>query len=332
MSTSPHDAIFKSAFSQPDVARSELNLLLPKEVATHLDFATLEVRPGSFVDEDLRNAHTDLLYAVRTTTGRDAFVYVLFEHQSSFDATMPFRLLRYVVRVWDTWLRDHPATSTLPLVLPVLLHHGATRWRAEPELASMLDGDPELLDATRSFVPHFRFMLDDLEALSVDALASRVLSALARLVQLGLWSSRSLGRLKSAAPFMRQIAATLTRDEPTRSLLAQLYLYLLRAAQPDVDVQEVRTILLDIAGPQGREDVMNAAEQLIEQGRAEGLAKALVGLRAAVTTVLSARTVPMSELARARIAACTDDALLTQWLARAVRGASEADVFASDNT
>jgi len=340
MPASPHDALFKSAFSQPDVARGELELLLPEAISAHVDLATLEVRPGSFVDEDLRHTHTDLLYAIRTTSGRDAFVYVLFEHQSSFDATMPLRLLRYVVRVWESWQRDHPEASALPIVLPLLLHHGSTGWRAEPELASMLDADHELLEATRPFVPHFRFLLDDLEALTVDALASRVLSAVTRLVQLALWSSRSSARLRAAAPFMQQITATVARDESTRALLAQLYVYLLRAAQPDIDVREVRTILLEVAGPHGREDVMNAAEQLIEQGRAEGLetglakghAEALSGLRDAIAAALTARAVPMSELARARIAACPDIAVLTRWLTCAVTASSEADVFAGDST
>jgi predicted transposase YdaD len=41
---------------------------------------------------------------------------LLFEHQSSPDAAMPFRLLRYVVRIWERWRRDHPATTTLPFV------------------------------------------------------------------------------------------------------------------------------------------------------------------------------------------------------------------------
>ena len=92
MSTSPHDALFKAAFGQPDVARGEIQLVLPPEVSAHLALDTLAVCPGSFVDEELRHAHTDLLYAVRTTTGQDAFVYVLFEHQSSFDPRMPLRL------------------------------------------------------------------------------------------------------------------------------------------------------------------------------------------------------------------------------------------------
>ena len=166
MASSPHDALFKASFGQPDIARSELELVLPREVIAHLDLATLAVCPGSLVDEELQHTHSDLLYAVRTRAGGQGLVYVVFEHQSSPDATMPFRLLRYMVRVWERWLRDHPGTKTLPIVLPVLLHHGEGTWQAAPELASMLDASPELLEAARPYQPHFRFVLDDLPALS----------------------------------------------------------------------------------------------------------------------------------------------------------------------
>ena len=90
----------------------------------------------------------------------------------------------------------------------------------------------------------------------------------------------------------------------------------------------VRSILLEVAGPQGAEDVVNAAEQLIEQGRTEGRAEGRVeGLRAGVAAALVARAVPLSELGRARLASCTDIAMLTRWLTRAVTAASEAAVF-----
>jgi hypothetical protein len=239
---------------------------------------------------------------------------------------MPFRLLRYMVRVWERWLRDHPEAKTLPIVLPVLLHHGEGRWKTTPEFASMLDADPELLEAVRPYQPMFQFVLDDLAALSLEALAARALHALGRLVQLAFWSSRSMDRLESAAPLMGAIAGTLVRDARTRALLTQLYAYLWRAAPPEVAADDIRSILLRVAGPQGAEDVVNAAEQLIEQGRAEGRAE---GVRAAIATALSARSLPLSELGRARLAACADVAVLTQWLTRAMAASSEAEVFAT---
>ena len=248
MSTSPHDASFKPAFGQPEIAQRELESLLPAELREQLDWASLEVAPGSFVDDDLRATHSDLLYAMRTTAGNPVRLYFLFEHQSTFDGLMPLRLLRYMVRVWERYVREHPNATLVPLVVPVVLHHGRDGWRASTHFDAMFDATPELLDAVHPFVPTFRFLLDDIGQLSLDALAARTLSALTRLVQLAFWSSRSLHRLREAAPAMQEMASSVSRDERTRALLKQLYLYLLCSAESEVDARDVRTILLQVAG------------------------------------------------------------------------------------
>jgi predicted transposase/invertase (TIGR01784 family) len=323
----PHHALFKAAFGQPDLARSELELVLPIEIQAHLDLATLEASPGSFVDEDLRHAHTDLLYRVKTRTDGEALVYLLMEHQSTFDEHMPLRLLRYMVRVWDRWERDHPKAK-LPIVLPVVLQHDRDGWRATPEFASVLDASPEMLAAVGPFQPLFRFVLDDLAPLSLEALASRKLHALALLVLMAFWASRSLGRLQDAAPRMATIISELARDTRASMLPTQLYVYLLRDTPADIEPRDVRAILEQIAGPRGKEEIVNLGERLIEQGRAEGQAEGEAkGLRAAVAATLSARGVALSERGRTQLAGCSDVTVLTAWVATAATAATEADVF-----
>ncbi len=51
------------------------------------------------------------------------------------------------------------------------------------------------------------------------------------------------------------------------------------------------------------------------------------GLRAAITHVLAARSLALSELGRARLTSCADVAVLTAWLERVATAASEAEVF-----
>jgi hypothetical protein len=131
---------------------------------------------------------------------------------------------------------------------------------------------------------------------------------------------------------MRAVAATLVRDERTRALLTQLFVYVLSTAPADVEAGAIRAMLLDVAGPDGQEDVVNAAEQLIAEGERRGLERGRAeGLRAAITTALSARSLSLSDVGRARLGSCTDVAILTQWLARAVTASSEADVFARES-
>jgi hypothetical protein len=210
----------------------------------------------------------------------------------------------------------------------VVLHHDLAGWRAAPEFASVLDASPDLLAAVGPFQPLFRFVLDDLAPLSLEALSSRKLHALALLVELAFWASRSRGRLQDVAPRMSTIVAGLERDARARMLLAQLYVYLLRDAPPEVEKEEVRAILEEIAGPEGQEDIVNAGELLIEQGRAEGLAKGHAeGLRAAIAATLAARGLALSDLARVRLAASSDVTVLTAWVTRAAIAATEADVF-----
>ena len=81
---SPHDALFKYVFRQPEHAASELRAILPSALSKRFDWRTLQLEPASFVDEQLRGRHADLLFSVRCE-GLPAYVYVLFEHQSTSD-------------------------------------------------------------------------------------------------------------------------------------------------------------------------------------------------------------------------------------------------------
>jgi predicted transposase/invertase (TIGR01784 family) len=81
--------------------------VLPSNLTARLDLARLAPVPASFIDESLKWRHSDLLFTA-PLDGRDAFVYVQVEHQSSDDPLMAYRLLRYVTRIWDRYLRERP--------------------------------------------------------------------------------------------------------------------------------------------------------------------------------------------------------------------------------
>jgi hypothetical protein len=59
----------------------------------------------------------------------------------------------------------------------------------------------------------------------------------------------------------------------------------------------------------------------------DALVREVKGLRAAITHVLAARSLALSELGRARLTSCADVAVLAAWLERAATAASEAEVF-----
>jgi hypothetical protein len=137
----PHDALFRRTFSLASQAAAELRLLLPAPLVARIDWPTLQLRPGSFVDATLASSNSDLLYAVQLSPGRPALLYILFEHQSTVDPLLPLRLLRYVVNVLEQHVREtaNQPPLPLPLVVPVVLHHSATGWTTGRTVQALFD-------------------------------------------------------------------------------------------------------------------------------------------------------------------------------------------------
>ncbi len=112
-----HDALFKSIFEQPEHAAALVSPRLSNALRASIDWSTMQLVPGSFVDLELRQRHCDLVFRVASFAG-PLFVYVLLEHQSTNDRDMTLRILRYLERLWTRWRREHP-NAALPLIIPL---------------------------------------------------------------------------------------------------------------------------------------------------------------------------------------------------------------------
>lgn len=118
----PHDGAFHYFLSHPDVARDFLDIHLPAELHALCDLSTLKLESGSFVEEELRQYMSDILWSMKTTTGSEGFIHLLIEHQSSPDRFIAFRQMRYAIATMQRHLEA--GYDKLPLVIPVLFYHG----------------------------------------------------------------------------------------------------------------------------------------------------------------------------------------------------------------
>jgi predicted transposase/invertase (TIGR01784 family) len=195
----PHDALFKRVFSQPSEAAAVLRHVLPQELVALIDWSTLSLEPGSFVDHALRDQHADLLYSVKLA-GRRVFIYVLLEHKSGDDAWTALQLHVYTLRIWEGYRAAHPEAKKLPPILAIVVAHGATTWRGPQDLLELIDVDGELRDVLAPYLPRHRFLLDDLAAVGEAGLRRRTASSLARLALFSLLRARQsddiLGELR----------------------------------------------------------------------------------------------------------------------------------------
>jgi recombination-promoting nuclease RpnB len=101
--TTPHDALFKKFLTDPEVARDFLESHLSKKIKKLCDFSSLVIENASFIEDHLRQHAADVLYHLKIA-GKDAYIYVLVEAQSSPDKLMPFRFLRYEVAIMKRYL------------------------------------------------------------------------------------------------------------------------------------------------------------------------------------------------------------------------------------
>ncbi|MGD8203079.1 Rpn family recombination-promoting nuclease/putative transposase [Pantoea sp. FN0305] len=255
----PHDATFRQFLSQPEIARDFMELHLPPALRAICNLSTLKLESGSFVESDLRQYFSDVLYSLQTSAG-DGYIHVLIEHQSSPDKHMAFRLLRYAVAAMQRHIEA--GHNKLPLVIPVLFYVGkrspypySTRWLNEfdnPDLAGKLySGAFPLVDVT--VIP------DD------EIMKHRSMAALT-LLQKHIHQ-------RDIATLTDRLVTLLMADYLSSPQVMVLIQYLIQAGESADSEAFVRELALRV--PQHGDALMTIAQQLEQQGIEKGIEKGI---------------------------------------------------------
>jgi predicted transposase/invertase (TIGR01784 family) len=269
MSSSPHDALFKAVFGQPEHARGALRAVLPAEVVDALDWRTLAPCPGSFVDPALAGRHTDLLFSVAWRGSGEALVYALFEHQSTSDDRMPLRLLTYLVRIWERWLADHPRAVTLPVIVPVVLYHGEAPWSAPLSFDALFEVPAAARAALAPHLVRFAYLLDDLSHVPDDALRARAMTALGRVVEICLKHARTHTDLLQLLTGWAELLREVIEAPDGLEALVQVMRYILLVNE-HVTTGSLQRFLERVV-PAAKDTIMTEGQRLIDQGKEQGI-------------------------------------------------------------
>ncbi|WP_425361638.1 Rpn family recombination-promoting nuclease/putative transposase [Candidatus Tisiphia endosymbiont of Ceraclea dissimilis] len=79
-------------------AKEFLATHLPKDVLALIDSTTLKLEKDSFIESDLSETISDVLFSVKFND-QDGYIFLLLEHQSTVDKMMAFRLFKYRVKL-----------------------------------------------------------------------------------------------------------------------------------------------------------------------------------------------------------------------------------------
>ena len=121
-----HDQLFRKALENPCVARELIEVHLQKNVLDIMDMNSLKLEKESFVEADLTNSVSDVLFSAKFNEN-DGYVYLLLEHQSTQDRFMAFRLFKYMINICDRYRQTNPNTKQLPLIYPLVIYMESRR-------------------------------------------------------------------------------------------------------------------------------------------------------------------------------------------------------------
>jgi predicted transposase/invertase (TIGR01784 family) len=280
MIPTPHDALFKAVLGQPEHARGMLRAVVPSVLAEALDWQTLTLRPGSFVDAALTHQHTDLLYSAMWRDGGETLVYLLFEHQSTppTEGLMAYRLLRYQDRIWQRWRADHPKAKTLPMIIPIVMYHGVMPWSEPRSFDALLDVPAAMRPAVEPYLVRFTYLLLDLSEIPDEELREgAMMTALAKLVSMCFKHARTSADFVQILSRWMNVVRQVARAPHGLEALAQVMRYILEVNE-QVRPEVLQALLEREIGPETKDTIVTAGQQLIEQGRKEGRQQGIQGL------------------------------------------------------
>jgi predicted transposase YdaD len=268
-----HDRLVREVFSDPQEMQRLLCSALPAEMAAEIQWSTLKLVPGTFVDEGLREHQADLLFTV-TMGQEEVLLYILFEHKSTSERDTVCQLLRYLSRIWEHWQQAYPG-KPLPPVLPYVLHHGPKPWSGPRRLHERIDFaglSPIAAGFLRSLMPDLGFVLDDVAAQGEEAVAARSLGVLGLLAILFLANSRgrTVAELESALRrWFGYMSQLLDLRGPDR--LVMLFSYFCRTTK--AKLERVGAVLGEARDGRIKEALMTTADRLHKEGHIQGWAE-----------------------------------------------------------
>lgn len=267
----PHDNAYKLLFSHVRMVADLLQGFVKEPWVDELDLSTLDKVSGSYVSDDLRDRHSDVIWRVQWGP-RLLYIYILLEFQSSVDPYMAVRIQAYISLLLQDLIRRKqlPENGKLPPVLPMVLYNGQRRWNAPVVLNEMIEPCPETLAI---YQPNIRYLLLDegqLKDEDLSALERNLVAAIFRLE-----NSKTFPAVVRIIKAASQLLESPDSDSLQRAIIEWVRRSLLPTripnfSQPPVEANTLSELVTMLA-----KNEIDWTREWREQGLQEGLQQAL---------------------------------------------------------
>ena len=329
-----HDGSYRYLFSNPELVRDLIVGFVPDEWLHSLDYSTLETVTASYVTEDMKQRHSDIIWKVKVG-GQWVYLYLLIEFQSSVDKYMALRIMVYQGLLYQDLIKTKAVLDDgrLPPILPIVLYNGKDRWTAATDVFDLIPAVPGLVEQFKIRAKHL--------VIAENAYPDHELASLKNLVA-AVFRIEHPGSPKAMQDLLTSLADWLS-DRPDLRRMFGLWIRatLMRKSEysillPQVhDLQELNVMLADKlkewALEYKAEGVQEGIEQGIEKGIEQGIEKGIEkgmekGERLALQKLLSKRfsSIPPEITARISVATLAD---IERWFDLAIDAPQLSDVF-----
>jgi predicted transposase/invertase (TIGR01784 family) len=120
-----YGSAFKKVFSDKRIFSEFIEAFVPALKDFDIDKKSLVLENTSFTDPFLSNRESDLCYKIKYKDN-DIFLYITAEHQSIIDLLMSLRLLAYIIRLWERYIKDKKFRP--PSIIPIVFYDGEESW------------------------------------------------------------------------------------------------------------------------------------------------------------------------------------------------------------
>jgi predicted transposase/invertase (TIGR01784 family) len=269
----PHDKFFKETFGNVEVAKDFLNNYLPENIINIIDINTLEPQKDSFINEELQEVFSDMLFRVNINN-KIGYIYFLFEHKSYISKDISFQLLKYMIEIWEAKIKKEK-TNELPMIIPLVIYHGKDRWKTRTTLGEMITGYKDLPREVQKFIPDYEYLIYDVSRYTDEEIKGEAQLRILLTIFRDIFTKDNKGLQESiyrAAMYLQELD-----DKETGIEYFETFIRYIFSARSNLTKRDVEEIIEEIekSYPEGSEVIMTIIERYREEGLMKGMEKGI---------------------------------------------------------
>ncbi len=175
----------------------------------------------------------------------------------------------------EIWTKDieDKKLSNLPVIIPLVIYHGKTRWNIDENLGGIIEGYYDLSEGMQEYIPDFKYLIYDLSSFTQDEIKGQVINKIILTTFKNIQNEDLEVMIKSildAARYLNELEDKKKATEYFEILIKYIY-----SARIDFTQNEVKRIYAEVGYiyPEGSEIIMSLAERLEEEALERGLEK-----------------------------------------------------------